>query len=65
MKKKLAVVLALVTLLTMTSLALADISNDQATLNQIAVYRQWTRINPEPVKVMTAAIDSASVFAGG
>ena len=36
---------------TLGSAAFAEGDNDTATLNQIASYRQWTRVNPEPVEV--------------
>ncbi len=50
MKKSFLNVLTIGVLLTAAGLALAD-SNDTATLNQIAGYRQWTRANPQPVVV--------------
>ncbi|HYW72013.1 MAG TPA: hypothetical protein VE961_13320 [Pyrinomonadaceae bacterium] len=34
-----------------TVMALGD--EDAATLNAISGYRQWTRVNPEPVKIET------------
>jgi hypothetical protein len=39
------------TVVTLGGAALAETDKDPATLNQIAGYRQWTRINPEPVEV--------------
>jgi hypothetical protein len=42
--------LAPLALLATAGLVLAD-SNDTATLNQIAGYRQWTRVTKKPVEV--------------
>jgi hypothetical protein len=39
------------TLVTLGGAALAESDKDGATLNQIAGYRQWTRVNPDPVEV--------------
>jgi hypothetical protein len=36
---------------TIGTAAFADSDDDAATLNQIAGYRQWTRVNPDPVEV--------------
>jgi len=36
---------------TITSTVLAVDRADDPTLKAIAAYRQWTRVNPEPVKV--------------
>jgi hypothetical protein len=36
------------------SATLAETDKDAATLNQISGYRQWTRVNPEPVEVPVA-----------
>jgi len=36
---------------TITSTVLAADRADDPTLKAIAAYRQWTRVNPEPVKV--------------
>jgi hypothetical protein len=45
-------VLTLTIALATASLVFADtISDNEATLKQIAGYRQWTRINPQPVIV--------------
>jgi hypothetical protein len=33
------------------SVTLAETDKDAVTLNQMAGYRQWTRVNPEPVEV--------------
>jgi len=55
--------------LTMTALAgLATGQNggDTATLNQISSYRQWTKVNAEPVKVeIPLKIDPALAGSGG
>jgi hypothetical protein len=37
--------------------------DDAATLNRISGYRQWTEVNPEPVKVETPISLSASAVA--
>lgn len=57
------------TLVTLTGAALAESDKDAATLNEIAGYRQWTRVNPKPVEVVvpvtrtagTIAIDAAAL----
>ena len=64
MKKISLNVLTLVAVLTTAGLVAAGTVDDQTTLNQIAGYRQWTRINPEPVKVMTASINLTYAQAG-
>ncbi len=58
MKKISLKVLTLMAVLTTAGLVVADTSNNDAELNQIAGYRQWTRLNPQPVVVVT---DLASV----
>lgn len=58
MKKISLKVLTLTAVLATAGLVVADTGNDDATLNQIAGYRQWTRVNPQPVVVVT---DFASV----
>lgn len=46
----------------MAGLVLADGDDDAGTLNQISGYRQWTRVNSEPVKVdISLRIDPALV----
>lgn len=59
MKKIVLMVLTLVPVLTTAGLAVADISDNETTLNQIAGYRQWTRINPQPVVV--TSLDSLAI----
>jgi hypothetical protein len=39
--------------------ATAETDKDAATLNQIAGYRQWTLVNPEPVKVRVPVTTTA------
>ena len=51
-------VLTLVAVLTTAGLVIAETGDSEATLNQIAGYRQWTRINEQPFAVVT---DLASV----
>ena len=58
MKKISLKVVTLMAVLTTAGLVVADTGNDEAKLNQIAGYRQWTRVNPQPVVVVT---DLASV----
>ena len=45
---------ALTIIAAMAGLATGQNGGDTATLNQITGYRQWTRINAEPVKVETS-----------
>ncbi len=59
MKKISLKVLTLMATLTTAGLVAAETSNDGATLNQIAGYRQWTRVNREPVKVKVATLGLA------
>ena len=58
MKKISLKVLTLVAVLTTAGLAAAENGDNQTTLNQIASYRQWTRVNQQPVVVVS---DLASV----
>jgi hypothetical protein len=44
-------VLTIVAAFGIGSAALADNDKDADTLNQISGYRQWTRVNPDPVEV--------------
>ena len=46
-----------------SSAALAGGDNDSQTLKQISDYRQWTKMNPEPLKVDSGG--NFAVFAGG
>jgi hypothetical protein len=50
MKKIFLRVFPLFALLATTGLVLAE-TNDTATLNQIAGYRQWTRVTTQPLEV--------------
>ena len=44
-----------------TGLAAAQNVDDTATLSQISAYRQWTKVNAEPVKIdIPVKIDPAS-----
>jgi hypothetical protein len=47
-----ALVCAVVAMLGSAALAETNKETDDATLNRIAGYRQWTRVNPEPVEVV-------------
>ena len=49
MKKPLVIVFTLAVLLTVGGVAFADTLDDLATLKQINGYRDWTRINQEPI----------------
>lgn len=55
MKKTSLKVITLVAVLTTAGLVAADTSDNETTLNRIAGYRQWTRVNREPVQVVTPA----------
>jgi hypothetical protein len=46
-------VLSLIAVLTTAGLGLADTNDGDRALNQIAGYRQWTRINQQPVVVIS------------
>jgi len=63
MKKVSMKVLTFMAVLTTAGLVGAATDDNQTTLNQIAGYRQWTRVNREPVQVVTPAV-SADVGAG-
>ena len=58
MKKISLKVLTLVAVVTSAGL-MAATTSDHETLNQIAGYRQWTRVNREPVKVKVATVGLA------
>lgn len=45
------------------SAVLAEPEKDAGTLNQIASYRQWTRVNPEPVEVLVPVTRTAGAIA--
>lgn len=64
MKKISLKVLTLVAVLTTAGLVVADSSDSETTLNQIAGYRQWTRLNREPVQVKVATVDLAGSISG-
>ncbi len=51
MKKTSFKLLTLATMFATAGLILAQTSNDDATLKQITGYREWTRVNPQPVVV--------------
>jgi hypothetical protein len=57
MKKISLKVLTLTAVLATAGLVVADTSD--STLNQIAGYRQWTRVNPQPVVV--TSLDSVAI----
>jgi hypothetical protein len=57
MKKTSLKVLTLVAALTSAGLVAAETGDNQTTLNQIAGYRQWTRVSREPVQVNVATVD--------
>jgi hypothetical protein len=48
---------------TCTVTAVGD--DDALTLNRISGYRQWTKVNPEPVKVDTPSNTNLVFLAGG
>ena len=51
------------TLVTLGGAALAESDKDAATLNEIAGYRQWTRVNPKPVEVVVPVTRTAGTIA--
>jgi hypothetical protein len=53
MNKNSLKVLSLIAVLTTAGLVLADTNDGDRTLNQIAGYRQWTRINQQPTVVVS------------
>ena len=64
MKKLSCKLFALTITAAMAGLATAQNGDDTATLNQISAYRQWTKVNAEPVKVdipVTIAPGSAAL----
>ena len=48
-------VLTLMAVLTTAGLVPAETGDREATLNQIASYRQWTRVNDKPVEVRASS----------
>jgi hypothetical protein len=63
MKKLSCKLFALTITAAIAGLATAQNGGDPATLNQISSYRQWTRVNAEPVKVdIPVKIDPASAL---
>lgn len=56
--------LALATMFTTGGVLLASTNDDAATLNQISGYRQWTRINREPVQIKAVSVDPKAITAG-
>ena len=61
MKKISLKVLTLVAVLTTAGLVAADTNNNETTLNQIAGYRQWTRLNREPIQVVVAPVGEMAI----
>ena len=53
-------VLALLAMLTTAGLVVAETGDNEGTLNQIAGYRQWTRVNRKPVQVDASTVALAS-----
>lgn len=49
-------VLTLTLALTTAGLIVAETNDNGMTLNQIAGYRKWTRVNREPVRVVAAPV---------
>jgi hypothetical protein len=63
MKKLSCKLFALIIMAATADLATAQSGDDPTTLNQISAYRQWTRVNAEPVKVdIPVTIDPASAL---
>jgi hypothetical protein len=61
MKKISLKVLTLVAVLTTAGLVVADTSDSESTLNQIAGYRQWTRVNRQPVQVAAPLVGETGI----
>ena len=57
-------VLALAVSVAATGTVTAGGDDDAVMSNRIAGYRQWTKVNPEPVKVETPA-NTKRIFLGG
>ena len=57
--------LALAVSFAATDAVMAVVDDDAVTLNRISVYRQWTKVNPEPVKVDTSLDITPNLAAGG
>jgi hypothetical protein len=63
MKKLSCKLFALTITAALAGLAMAQNGGDSATLSQISAYRQWTRVNAEPVKVdIPVTIEPASAL---
>jgi hypothetical protein len=56
-------VVAMVAAVGISGAALADNNKDTETLNQISGYRQWTRVNPDPVEVSVPVTRTAGAIA--
>lgn len=56
--------LALATMFATAGVILAGTNDDAATLNQISGYRQWTRVNREPVQVKAVSVDPTAITGG-
>ena len=61
MKKISLKVLTLVAALAAAGLVAADTSDNETTLNQIAGYRQWTRVNREPIQIVAAPVGETGI----
>ena len=51
------------TIITLGSGVFADGDTDSATLNEVSGYRQWTRVNPDPVEVVVPVTRTAGTVA--
>ena len=56
MKKISLTAITLTAVLATAGLVIADTTQDESTLKQIAGYRQWTRVNRDPVQVPVAVL---------
>ena len=61
--KTISFALVCATLVMLGGAALAESDKDAATLNEIAGYRQWTRVNPKPVEVVVPVTRTAGTVA--
>jgi hypothetical protein len=70
MKRRSLKVLSLVAVLATAGLVVAQNTDNETTLNRIAAYRHWTRVNPKPVEVpiplvvTTATVDLRTMNVG-
>ena len=64
MKKLSLVALAIAIAATFAAAALAGNDNDAQVVNEISSYRQWTKVNADPVKVEVSVNTDAAIPVG-